>query len=92
MEDSEKINNLGFRQSFSFYVFSGEQGRIDATIWLLNFHQRLPLNWFTAGKNLKEVARLTKANALPDFEDPLAACDAWKLQYTARKEAEKQQR
>ena len=32
---------------------------------------------------------MTKANALPDFEDPLAACDAWKLQYTARKEAEK---
>jgi len=87
--DEQIYDVMGRSRTQSVYVFSGEQGRIDATILVAQlspaFTAQLVYRWQELEK---EVERLNKVNRLPDFEDPLAACDAWRLQYTARKEAE----
>lgn len=78
LENCVKINSLGLNQPYSFYVFEGEQGRLDATILVAQlsptFTAKLVYRW---SELEKEVERLKQISLLPDFNNPAIAARAW---------------
>lgn len=78
MENCGRINGLGLTQNFSYYVFEGEQGRLDATILVAQlsptFTAQLVYRW---SELEKEVERLKQISLLPDFTNPAIAARAW---------------
>ena len=73
MEDIEYINNLGAKCIKSVYVFSGERGRKDCITLVAQLspeHTALIVErWLELEKNI--------SNALPNFNNPVAAARAW---------------
>lgn len=81
MVEREKINGLGLKNTYSHYVFSGEQGKRDSIVVVAQlspeFTARLVDRWQELeSKNLIQ---------LPNFNDPGEAARAWAEIYDEKK-------